>query len=440
MLIKATLQTNLHNSMAKKKPLVWSTEVRTVSELTPYEKNPRTLSDTQKEQLAESFKRFNYVELVAINTDGTIISGHQRIKILKYLDRADEEIEVRVPNRKLQKKELEEYLLRANRNTGSWDYSLLQEFDTEFLLDIGFDNEDLTRIWDDVLELEDDDFNELTALEETKSTDIKDGDFFQLGDHYLLCGDSTRIENVEKVVGDNKIDFSYTDIPYNINLSYQTGISQKKSYGGNVDDNLSDEAYESFIRSILSNTLAVSKKDAHHFLWSDSSYTWMVQMLYRELGIKYRRTCLWIKNNANITPKIAFSKCYENVIYGTTGTPYLSDKETKLTEILNPDVGNGNATLDDIADMIDIWLVRRDPTNLYEHPTQKNVKLHERPLLRCTKPGDKVLDLCGGSGSTLIACEQLKRKAFLVEKEPQFCQVIIARYENFTGRKAKKLN
>jgi len=426
--------------MAKQKPLSWITEKRKVSDLITYEKNPRTLSETQKEQLAESFRRFNYVELVAINTDGTIISGNQRVKILNYLGRSDEEIEIRIPNRKLSKKEFEEYLLRANRNTGSWDHSLLQEFDTEFLLDIGFDNEDLTRIWDDVLELEDDDFNEVTALEETKNTDIKGGDFFQLGDHYLLCADSTRIENVEKVVGENTIDFSYTDIPYNINLSYQTGISQKKSYGGNVDDNLSDEAYESFIRSILSNTLTVSKKDAHHFLWCDSSSTWLVQMLYRELGIKYRRTCLWIKNNANITPKIAFSKCYENVIYGTTGNPYLSDKQTKLTEILNPDVGNGNATLDDIADMIDIWLVRRDPTNLYEHPTQKNVKLHERPLLRCTKPGDTVLDLCGGSGSTLIACEQLKRKAFLVEKEPKFCQVIIDRYENFTGTKAKKLN
>jgi DNA modification methylase len=425
--------------MAKQKPLSWITEKRKVSDLIAYEKNPRTLSEEQKEQLAESFRRFNYVELVAINTDGTIISGNQRVKILNYLDRSDEEIEVRTPNRKLTKKEFEEYLLRANKNTGSWDHSLLQEFDTEFLLDIGFNNDDLIQ-WDDVLDLEDDEFNVQESLEGNKETNIKEGDYFQLGKHFLLCGDSTDPDVARKVVGEHRVDFSYTDIPYNINLDYSGGVSKKKSYGGTTDDDLSEENYQQFIRLLLSNTLLVSKPDAHHFMWSDTSYTWMIQLLYKELGIKYQRTCLWIKNNANMTPQIAFSKCYENVIYGITGKPYLADKQTKFAEILNPEVGTGNATLDDIADMIDIWLVKRDPTNLYEHPTQKNVNLHERPLLRCTKLGDHVLDLCGGSGSTLIACEQLKRKAFLVEKEPIFCQVILDRYEQFTGNKANKLN
>ena len=294
--------------MTKQKPLSWITEKRKVSDLITYEKNPRTLSEEQKEHLAESFRRFNYVELVAINTDGTIISGNQRIKILNYLGRSDEEIEVRLPNRSLSKKEFEEYLLRANKNSGSWDFSMLKEFDTEFLLDIGFNNNDLTEIWDDVLELEDDDFNTVQAMEESKETNIKDGDFFLLGDHFLLCGDSTIPDVARKVVGEHKIDFSNTDIPYNINLDYSGGISKKKSYGGTIDDNLSEESYQQFIRLLLSNTLLVSKPDAHHLMWSDTSYTWMIQLLYKELGIEYKRTCLWIKNNANITPQIAFSK------------------------------------------------------------------------------------------------------------------------------------
>jgi DNA modification methylase len=111
-----------------------------------------------------------------------------------------------------------------------------------------------------------------------------------------------------------------------------------------------------------------------------------------------------------------------------------------MAEILNKDIGIGNATIDDVTDMIDIWLAKRDAGVDYQHPTQKPITLHERPLNRCTKIGDNVLDLCGGSGSTLLACEQLKRNAFLVEMNPVFCQVIINRYENFSGNKAVKLN
>jgi len=366
-----------------------------------------------------------------------VLAGHARLKILQALGRGQEEIDVRVPNRPLTAKECEEYLLRSNRNTGSWDYELLQAFPTEFLLDIGFDDADLSNIWDDVLELENDDFNGEDELEKAKDTDIKPGDRFALGAHTLLCGDSTDEAVVKQLVGETKIDLVYCDSPFNIGLSYNKGLGGQAHYGGDVDDKKSDSEFRAFLHKTMANALAVSAKDSHHFWYCDPRYVGMIQSLFEELDIGYKRTALWIKNGINPTPKIAFSRMYESCLYGTRGKPFLSPKHTKFAEILNKDIGIGNATIDDITDMIDIWLAKRVAGSDYDHPTQKPITLHERPLKRCSKVGDTVLDLFGGSGSTLLACEQLKRKAFLVEKTPIFCQLIINRYEKFTGDKAR---
>lgn len=423
-----------------KTTLTWQTEQRKVDDLVPHTKNPRTLSEKERGDIEASITKFNLVEIPAINTDNGVLAGHVRLKIMQALGRGQEEIDVRVPSRTLTAKECEEYLLRSNKNTGSWDYELLKAFDTSFLLDIGFDDTDLSNIWDDVLELEDDDFNEEKEVEKAKKTTIKVGDRFTLGNHSLICGDSTDESVVKTLVGEERIDTIYSDSPYNIDLSYDKGVGGAKSYGGDVDDNKSDAEFRAFTTKTLTNGLSVIKKDAHVFWWCDQRYVGMIQSVYQETGIKYKRTCLWIKNGFSPTPQVAFNKCYEPCIYGTIGKPYLSDKQRKLHEILNTDVGTGNATVDDISDMIDIWLAKRVSSDEYEHPTQKPLTLHERPLLRCTKVGDNVLDLFGGSGSTLLACEQLKRRAFLVELSPIFCQLIINRYEKFTGNKALKLN
>ncbi|OGG49288.1 hypothetical protein A2704_01150 [Candidatus Kaiserbacteria bacterium RIFCSPHIGHO2_01_FULL_54_36b] len=422
------------------KSLQWRTEKRKVDDLVPHVKNPRTLSERQRSDLEASITKFNLVEIPAINTDNGVLAGHARLKIMQALGRGQEEIDVRVPSRKLTAKECEEYLLRSNRNTGSWDYELLKAFDTSFLLEIGFDEADLSNIWDDVLEIDDDGFKEEDEIEQAKDTKIKTGDFFALGGHLLLCGDSTDEAVVKRLVGDAQIDMVYVDPPFNIALDYDKGLGGRANYGGDVDDKKTDAEYRALLYKAMSAALAVSKQDSHHFWFCDSRYVGMLQSLYAELGIKYKRTCLWIKNGINPTPQVGFSKMYEPCVYGTLGKPFLSPKHTKFAEILNKDIGIGNATIDDITDMIDIWLAKRDAGDDYEHPTQKPLALHERPLTRCSKIGDRVLDLFGGSGSTLLACEQLKRKAFLVEKSPVFCQVIINRYEKFTGDNAKLLS
>ena len=423
-----------------KTQLTWQTETRIVDDLVPYEKNPRMLSDKQQKDLEASITKFNLVEIPAINTDNVVIAGHARLKIMQLLGRGQEEIEVRVPDRTLTKKEFEEYLLRSNKNTGSWDYELLKSFDTSFLLDIGFDDTDLSSIWNDVLEIEDDEFKLEKEVQKAEKTTIKTGDFFQLGNHRLICGDSTKKEVVAELLGETKAQMVYCDPPYNISLDYNKGVGGKASYGGNVDDKKTDIDYRMFLKGAMESTLSASEKDAHHFWYCDQAYVGMLQSLYLELGISYKRTALWIKNGINPTPQIAFSKLYEPCVYGITGKPYLSPKHTKLAEILNNDIGIGNATIDDITDMLDIWLAKRESGDDYQHPTQKPLSLHERPINRCTKIGDNVLDVFGGSGSTLLACEQMKRNSYLVEMNPVFCQLIINRYETFTGEKASKIN
>lgn len=181
------------------------------------------------------------------------------------------------------------------------------------------------------------------------------------------------------------------------------------------------------------------KPDAHFFSWCDERYIGLFQDIYKTNEIKNQRVCLWIKNNQTATPQIAFNKCYEACVYGNRGKPFLV-KPAKYTEILNKEVDNGNRCIDDILDLFNIWLVRRLPTNQYEHPTSKPPSLHERPLRRCTKVDDLVIDCCGGSGSSLVACEQLKRRCYLVEIDPIFCQLILNRYENLTGKKAKRIS
>ena len=423
----------------KKKALIWHTEKRKVSDLIPNEKNPRTMSQKQIEDLKKSLKKFNLVELPAIDTNNKVIVGHQRLMVLALLGRSEEEIEVRVPNRKLTRKEYDQYLLTSNRVHGDWDWEkLAASFDTDMLLASGFDDIDLSHLFDDFA-VEDDEFDEEKELAKIKVPKSKDGDIYELGGHRLICGDSTDPDVVQRLFEKEKADIIYSDPPYNISLDYDKGLGGKQHYGGNVNDSKSNLEYELFLRRTLENGLSVTKPHAHVFYWCDQTYIGMVQKLYKELGINNKRVCLWIKGSANPTPGVAFNKCYEPCVYGTRRKPYLSDKVLNLTEVMNKEVGSGNRALEDIYDMLNIWLVKRITGSQYEHPTQKPPTLHEKALRRCTRLNDVVLDLFGGSGSTLIACEQLKRRAFVVEKEPVFIDLTIRRYEMFTGKKAKKI-
>ncbi len=178
-------------------PIEWTTEKREVSELIPYQSNPRQLTEKQAKDLALSLERFNLADPIVINTDNTIIGGHQRVNILKQL--GDLTVDVRVPSRTLTKGEEQELNLRLNRNQGQWDFDLLANLDEELLKNIGFQSKELDKIFQ--LDAGEDDFDAEAEAEKITDCKVKTGDLYQLGEHRLLCGDSTKKEDVEKLMG-----------------------------------------------------------------------------------------------------------------------------------------------------------------------------------------------------------------------------------------------
>lgn len=429
------------NLMAKEK-IIWSTVTRKLQDLIKNGYNPRKLSENERRDLEKSIKEFGTVVPVILNTGSRtniIIGGEQRVKV--YADLGIAEIECMIPSRELTLEEERELNLRLNKNTGSWNEELLKEFDMNLLLDVGFGDEELQNLFDDA-DLVEDDFNLEKALKETIKPKVKSGEIWELGKHRLLVGDSTDQELVQKLMNGDLADIVYCDPPYNIGLDYSKGVGNKEKYQGSYsgkDDSKKDSDYMDFLDKSMEVAKSISKKNAHFFYWCDSSYLWMVQTLYAKHKVDSKRVCMWIKNNQNPTHKIAFNKVYEPCVYGILGKPHLNTAMNNANEILNQEVTTGNQVHDEILDMIDIWIEKRDNAQSYQHPTQKPVTLNEKPFKRCSSPLHIVYSGFAGSGSDLIAAEELHRVWRGVEKDLIFATIIIDRWEKFTNLKAKKI-
>ena len=416
-----------------------------VDTLRAAEYNPRKHTEKQMQNLMESIRQYWLVDPIIVNIlperKYVVIGGHFRLEAAKAL--AIKEVPVLYLSLSIEREK--ELNLRLNQNTGDWDFDLLKDFDVWMLLDIGFDNVELSTMWDAMLWVEEDNFQVEKELEDLWEPQSKIGDIYALWDHRIMCWDSTNTDQVTELIqslpkGSWKVSMLYYDPPYNIGLDYSKWLNNSKQYWGKkTNDAKSVDAYKEFLVKAFSNGLGHTHEDAHIFCWCDPNSIGLVQNIYSSLGLDSRRVCLWIKNNMNGTPQIAFNRSYEPCVYATRWKPYLSPDLRNLTEVLDKEVGVGNRVLEDIIDLFDLWLAKRLVVGTYEHPTEKPPTLHEKPLKRCTKVGDIVLDLFGGSGSTLIACEQMKRVALLMEYEPLFIDLIIKRYEKLTGKKALKI-
>ncbi len=414
------------------KKLTWITTQRKVNDLIPQEINPRVITSSQMGDLTRSLKKYNLVEIPAIDKDEKILAGHQRIKAMQLLGRGEEVIDVRIPNRKLTEKEAKQYLIASNALGGDWDMESLKSFDLDLLLDAGFDQIELAKFWDEDQEVKDDDFNVEEELKKIIKPKTKLGNVIRLGNHKIICGDSTKVETLKKLFGEEKTSFIYSDPVYNLNINYDGGIGGKKDYGGNVNDSRTFEEYKTFISNSLKCALSVAEDNMHSFYWCDQIYIGLIQEVYRSLDIDNKRVCLWLKNSQNPVPKVAFNKAYEPVVYGVRGRPYLAEQITTLNEVLNKEAKTGN----ELLEFTDVWTAKRLASKNYEHATSKPITLHEKAIKRCTKPNDIILDSFLGSGSTLLAGEQLARRVYGCELEPKFCDLIVKRYELLTGKKA----
>lgn len=412
-----------------------------ISKLSASIYNPRTWDQKAISDLTKSIKENGFLIPILANCNkaryGIIIAGHFRFKIAKDLGYKT------VPVNFIDISDIEKEKslnITLNRVSGDWDYELLKNFDIEMLLNSGFDNFDLSQIFDENLGVDDDEFKVDEEIAKIKTPKTKLGDLIILGNHRLICADSQDSKAVARLVGDHKISMLNFDPIYNINLDYDNGFGKKGKYGGKVKDKKSDEEYRQFLKIIFQNGLAHTLPDAHVFCWCDEIYTGLIQSLYTELGITNRRVCLWIKNSQNPTPQVAFNKSCEFCVYGTLGSPFLSPGVKNLNEVLNKEVSTGNRLTDDIMDLFNIWLVKRISGQDYTHPTEKPPTLYEKALRRCSKPGDIILDLFAGSGSLMSAAEQIKRRVFMSEIDPIFCDLIVKRYELLSGREVIYVN
>lgn len=384
------------------KQLEWHNEKRKLKQLIQFEKNPRYLTEKQKEDLQKSLQKFNLAELPVINTDNKICAGHQRIKILSELYDGNYEIEVRVPNRKLTEKEFEEYNIRSNKNVGSWDMDMLaNSFELPDLLEYGFDEKELIGL----------DFGDNTdgeKLEEVpepqKKAISKLGDIFVIdGKHRVMCGDSTNSSHVEALMAGNKADMVFTDPPYNVD--YEGYTKDKLTI---KSDSMADDKYAEFLKAVFKNYVTAVKKGAGFYICHASSWQKLTEEMLNEAGIVIRNQIIWAKNTfAWGMGRYKFQ--HEPIFYahlkGQSDSWYGDRKATTL------------------------WSVPK-PAKSELHPTMKPIPLINIALINSSKAGDLILDLFGGSGSTLIASKEAHRYSYLMEFDPIYVDVILRRYKN----------
>ena len=391
----------------------WRTEKRLISELKDHPKNPRIITKAQLDQLKKSLKKFNYVETVVINIDNTILAGHMRVKAMKAMKKGKQEIDVRVPNRMLTPEEAEEYLIRSNKNTGEWDWEILaNEFETDKLFDWGF-TEDELQFKGPKEEAEDDGYDE-EPPEEPKT---KLGDIYDLGIHKLICGSATSHDVIEKICDDESVDLVLTDPPYNV--AYKGGTSDKLTI---QNDDLSDDDFRSLLRDFYVNAFLVLKPGAGIYVFHADSEGEKFRKYFRESGLKLTQCLIWLKNSL-VLGRQDYQWQHEPCLFGgkeyTDHDPVLYGwKEGEAHKWYN----NRKQTT----------LLKFDrPTRNKEHPTMKPIPMLGYLINNSTRKGDCVMDFFLGSGSTLIAAEQLGRKCIGTELDPKYCDVIVDRYRKY---------
>jgi DNA modification methylase len=312
----------------------------------------------------------------------------------------------------LTEQQKKEFTIKDNVGFGEWEWDMLaNEWEQTELEDWGLDG---FPFEDKVLEAEEDNFE---VPDEIK-TDIVLGDLFEIGEHRLLCGDSTDADQVTKLMNGEKADMVFTDPPYNAN--YKSRGQNELLREGIKNDNMSDDAFEDFIKGFVGTTLLSIKDGASLYFccnWKDSYPRFYFNL--QEAGIKISANIVWNKGSGGMGWQ-DYRFQYEFIIYGfKTGAAhnwYAGRSET------------------------DIWDFNRDRTAGYKHPTQKPVQLSSKAISNSSKSDDLVLDLFLGSGSTMVAAHQLKRKCYGMELDPKYCQVIIDRMKKLDPNLVIKKN
>ena len=389
-----------------------------VAEMIPYAKNTKKHDKKQIANVAESIRQYGFVQPVVVDKDGVIVIGHCRVLGAKKLGMKEVPC-VCVDD--LTPEQVNALRIVDNKsNESEWHMDFLAEELKEldlsaFDFDFGLQDELSTSVVED-------DYDPVLPAEPKARL----GDIYLLGDHRLMCGDSTILADVQKLAGGEEIDLLLTDPPYNVD--YQGTAGKIKN------DNMEDSAFRQFLTDAFLNAVMVMKPGAPFYIWHADSEGYNFRGACRDSMLRVRQCLIWVKN-ALVLGRQDFQWKHEPCLYGekeieeedetqpclygwTEGKKHYFFKNRKQSTILE----------------------FPKPAKSAEHPTMKPIRLFDYQMQCSSKPGERVLDLFAGSGTTIMACEQNGRKAYCMEFDPKFVDVIIDRWETFTGKKAVLLN
>jgi DNA modification methylase len=392
-----------------------------ISEVKANPSNPRTIKDDKFNKLVQSIKDFpQMLELrpIVVNDDMIVLGGNMRLKACKEAGLKEVSI---IKASELTPEQQAEFIVKDNIGFGEWDYELLlNAYDSSELEAWGLDLPDLPE---KELEAEEDGYEIADEIE----SDILIGDLFEIGEHRLLCGDSTDSDAVARLMDGEKADMVFTDPPYNVDFAGQELSNTTKDgkqilhhKGANSkhdkikNDSMPDKEFMEFMKGVLSN-VSLFNKGAWYFCFCDLKLDLMLTPL-KEMGFNWKSIIIWKKNQATLSGKDYKSR-YEPIIYGCPESSFYGERYKQE----------------------DIWEFQRTLKNDL-HPTMKPIPLIENAVKNSSKEGMTIMDLFLGSGSTMVASHQLKRKCFGMELDPKYCQVIVDRMKKLDTQLIVKKN
>ena len=440
-------------------------EVRKLADLKPAAYNPRKAlqpGDPEYEKLAISIEKNGYIDPIVINEDGTIIGGHQRRTVMMDLGMTEAEVcIVDIPD----KNDEIAANIALNQITGEWDNDKLMgllinlESAGHDTMAAGFNSADLTQLFNTVeitQEANDDNYDVDKALEEQADADpvTQYGDVWQLGEHRLMCGDASDFSDVGILMGGQEADLIITDPPYNVDYEAKDK-SLEKRYKRNttrknneiLNDKMDEGAFYSFLFQIFGNLHDAAKKGAAVYVFHADSEGLTFRQAFDAAGFKLAEVLIWEKNQF-VIGRQDYHWRHEPILYGWKegAGHYFIDDRSQDTVFIEDDIDFKAMKKDELVAYIEQIRAKlsertsvqyeKKPAKSDMHPTMKPVALVGRLMLNSSRRGEAVADFFGGSGTTLIAAEQLGRVAFTMEINPKYCDVIINRWEEYTGKKA----
>lgn len=385
-----------------------------INKLIPATYNPRKdlkPDDAEYIKIKNSIVKFGFVSPLVINKDMTVIGGHQRLKVLKDLGITEVECIV-VDLDKTNEKALN---IALNKIQGDWDEdkleALLQELKLEeFDMNLtGFDFDEVDEILNDINGTKEDNFDVDSAYEEIEEPITKPGDIWILGNHRLMCGDSTHKDDIMRLMNNQDADMLLTDPPYNVDYVGKTAEALKIK-----NDNMDDNQFYEFLRKVFENMYIVTNEGASIYVFHADTEGINFRKAFKDAGFKLAECLIW-KKDCFVMGRQDYQWQHEPVLYGW--------KEGKAHYFIN--------------DRTQSTILEFDrPKQSTLHPTMKPIDLIAKLIKNSSKENDIILDLFGGSGSTIIAAEQLNRCCYTMELDPKYCDVIVKRWETLTNKEA----